>query len=111
MFTMGDGYEKKDHLLGQLYPRSLLYFISGVLEKDPDVPILGMQRFLSGTRPFDAPALKQIDDFLESAGSDRLVLSVTPAGVPVGLRSGSRRHVDFDDDLPTLESLKEMIRA
>jgi hypothetical protein len=37
-----------------LYPASLLYFVSGVLEDEADKPLLGMQRFYSGVPPYDA---------------------------------------------------------
>src|ERR1051326_6028432 len=54
MFSMTDASEAKDHLLGIIYPRSLLYFISGVLEGEADVPIVGMNRFLVDETVFDA---------------------------------------------------------
>src|SRR3712207_8891098 len=49
--TMSDELEKADAVAGAVYPRSLLYLVSGVLEAAktgtvPDAPILGMQRFL-----------------------------------------------------------------
>jgi hypothetical protein len=45
IFGMGDPIEMKNAIAGPLYPASLLYFVSGVLEDEPDEPILGMQRF------------------------------------------------------------------
>ena len=36
MFTMSDALERKDRLVPVIYPHSLLYFISGVLESAYD---------------------------------------------------------------------------
>ena len=45
IFGQGNSYEIKDAIAGPLYPASLLYFISGVLEDESDEPVLGMQRY------------------------------------------------------------------
>jgi len=45
IFGMGDELERKDAILSSVYPASLLYFVSGVLEDDRDMPLLGMERF------------------------------------------------------------------
>ena len=45
MFTMTDENERADRLVPVLYPHSLLYFVSGVVEPDADTPIVGMQRY------------------------------------------------------------------
>jgi hypothetical protein len=45
IFGQGDSYEIKNAIAGPLYPASLLYFISGVLEDQSDEPVLGMQRY------------------------------------------------------------------
>ena len=45
IFGQGDSFEIKNAIAGPLYPASLLYFISGVLEDKSDEPVLGMQRY------------------------------------------------------------------
>ncbi len=45
IFGQGDAYEIKNAIAGPMYPASLLYFISGVLEDEADEPVLGMQRY------------------------------------------------------------------
>jgi hypothetical protein len=45
IFGMGDELERKDAILSAVYPASLLYFVSGVLEDDRDMPLLGMERY------------------------------------------------------------------
>ena len=47
IFGMSDAVELQDHLVPLVYPASLLYFVSGVLEDDRDQPLAGMQRYYS----------------------------------------------------------------
>jgi hypothetical protein len=60
IFGMGDARERRDAIAGLLYPSSLLYFVSGVVEEESDRPLVGMERFY--TAPFDnAEKFPQID--------------------------------------------------
>jgi hypothetical protein len=104
IYTMSDAFETKDRMAGPLYTRSLLYFISGVLEADCDVPIVGMARYLSGAAPYDAPELLDIRRFVHAV-PDGLVLSKTAPGAPSGCQSESCSHGDFCDDSVTRTSL------
>jgi hypothetical protein len=45
IFGMGDPIELRDEIVPLVYPASLLYFVSGVLEQESDEPLVGMQRF------------------------------------------------------------------
>jgi hypothetical protein len=47
VFGMGDTIELNDALVPIVYPASLLYFVSGVLEENRDEPLAGMQRYYS----------------------------------------------------------------
>jgi hypothetical protein len=49
IFGMGDPVERKDAIVPLVYPASLLYFVSGVLEDDRDEPLVGMQRYYGGS--------------------------------------------------------------
>jgi len=112
MFTMSDANEREDALVDRvrrLYPSSLLYFISGLLEDSVDEPLLGMQRYLSNLAPYDGPAFDEVRMFL--AGDGRAVYSKTSAGAAEGRRSGAVDHGFFDDDELTVESLLAIIRA
>ncbi len=113
MFTMGDDFESKDILVPGLYTRSLLYFISGVLEKEADTPIAGMERYLRGAAPYNTPELLPIAGFSLANGENRVVLSLSSklnAGALEGLRCDAAHHGDFDDlDKLTGESLKWML--
>jgi hypothetical protein len=109
MFAMTDELEAQDQLLSIIYPRSLLYFLSGVLEGEADVPIMGMQRFLVGKEVFVEPefaAVQRARTWL--AQSDRAVWSISTRGD--GLNSKSRKHGDFDDDEPTVQSVVRLLK-
>ena len=111
IFTMLDSYEQKDHLVPVLYPRSLLYFISGILEENEfDAYILGMQRHIIGNKPYDnVELLKNINNYLVL--ENRMVYAVTKAEAPEGFRSGSMKHADFDNDGEvTLDSIFYLLK-
>jgi len=48
IFGMSDAVERRDEMVPLIFPASLLYFVSGVLEDDSDEPLAGMQRYYSG---------------------------------------------------------------
>jgi hypothetical protein len=113
MFTMDDTFEQQDRLLGAFYPRSLLYFVSGLTEDTTDEPILGMQRFLSGKDPFDDQYLLDVRDYVQGNASSRYAASVwgsiNPAALE-GFRTSSITHGGFDDDPDTRASLQHLIK-
>lgn len=117
MFAMSDELECRDALLAStssvlrwVYPKSLLYFVSGLLESEVDRPLLGMQRFYD-TQVFPDskfPELGQARSMLVPY-PDRLVWSIDQ-GEP-GRRSASTRHGDFDrEDSETLGSVLHIIQ-
>jgi hypothetical protein len=109
MFTMTDANERRDRLVPVIYPHSLLYFVSGVVEPVADTPIVGMERYYDDLYyPGDTfPAVRTVRDFILGA-DDRAVWSVTEEG-PQGLRSASLRHGDFDNDSVTLDSVAHIL--
>lgn len=114
MFTMTDDNERRDGLIpkaGLIYPHSLLYFISGVLEKDGegDMPLVGMQRYYDATRYPDASfqALAPFRD-LVAAHPQHAVWSDHEGGD--GLASTALSHGDFDEDELTRGSLVHILR-
>ncbi|MFG2503088.1 hypothetical protein ACGFSB_33385 [Streptomyces sp. NPDC048441] len=110
MFTMSDQAEQADHLLSFLYPRSLLYFISGVLERGPEnqsavTPIAGMQHWYLDAAAV-GPDSEDLRGFLR-ADPARTVWSPGDGGP--GLRAGARSHTAFDDDPQVLASVADML--
>lgn len=118
LFGMKDEVERRDHLVPQsfinridgwtlgaanalkyLYPHSLLYFVSGICEDGPDMPLVGLQRHHAST--YHASNAAVVAYF--GAQPDRTVWSIANGGD--GLNSASERHGDFDDDAATLDSL------
>lgn len=111
MFGMRDEIESKDQMVKILYPRSLLYFVSGLLEPMIDMPLLGMQRYLNKAdifRPADFPEIATVEKFLGQQPNAK-VWSITSAGS--GIRSTAEAHGDFDNDNATLDSITHILRA
>lgn len=128
MFAMRDELERKDQVWGTdpdipsgqdlrrfIYPSSLLYVVSGLLETDktqegyvdsPDKPLLGMERFFTGTGTFNANAFPEVAMTRQwlAADPDRTVWSIVAGSAP-GLNSASTDHGYFDDDEATLQSV------
>ncbi|MCG3208379.1 MAG: hypothetical protein FOGNACKC_01983 [Anaerolineae bacterium] len=110
-FGMKDTLEAADPLVPvvPVYPRSLLYFISGVLEDEADKPIVGMERFYLAESPYadgDYPEIKDVADYLKKSGG--LIWSVADLGP--GRNSAADAHGKFDDaDPPTLASVQHIV--
>jgi hypothetical protein len=107
MFTMDDGHERTNRLVSVVYPRSLLYFVSGVVERDQDgknafdMPLVGMDRYYAReASKRDAYGdlggeIKAVRDFV-LAGS-RVAWSPTGDDALPGFRTDSLSHTGFDD--------------
>jgi hypothetical protein len=137
IFQMKDEVEQQDHLLtkdvgpedpsilGKIYPRSLLYLVSGVCEyiegqggsgvnslDGCDMPILGMDRFYQQQAIFSAAAYPSVQlvrtDFPKPPATPEFarVLSPTDNTAPPGFRSTALKHGNFPGDGPTIESLR-----
>jgi hypothetical protein len=112
LFTMADSAEQEDHLVPGLYPRSLLYLVSGLLERDGSgrsahVPVVGMQRYYD-TRFARLDGVQVVQEYL-AAERDRLVLSPTPADAVAGLRAAALHHGAFDEDAEVLASIRKLV--
>ena len=110
IFTMRDEVECEDQLVKGVYTRSLLYFISGVLEDERDTELVGMHRYYVGEPPYGDGAVKDMADYLR-ADPRRVVLSKTTDDAEPGFRTQSVSHGAFDDDPCTRESLQEMLKG
>jgi len=121
MFCMMDKVESDDVLIPILYIRSLLYFVSGLLEghvdhagawiADIDAPILGMERYISNKRVYDSTSFPQIAEVrtdLQIIANSKVWSVTSNAGN--GLSSTSKKHGDFDNDKITLDSIIYLIK-
>ena len=119
IFTMTEELEKTDHMIPVVYPHSILYFVSGVADRDDsgDRPILGLARHLDrklfkGLGIHDAQveaAHEFIDELTQSSGSSPIVWTTTKDADPAGRRSNANRHGRFDNDPLTLESVRNYL--
>jgi hypothetical protein len=117
MFTMSDEAEAADRLVARVYPRSLLYFVSGVVERDAAgrsacVPVVGLQRYYDKAWAEREDDIRSLVDFVRpETRQGRVVWSPTADGEQEGFRSGALSHGSFDDDPLVRASLQQMIRT
>lgn len=111
IFCMKDEAEARDQLVPVVYPRSLLYFVSGALERDADWPLLGMQRYYADAPPYAGERFPEIAAVRTAiaAKPDSQVWSI--ASGADGLSSAAEHHGAFDDDAATLASVQRFIGA
>ena len=108
-FGMEDAIEIADELVPPLYLRSLLYFVSGLVEDEVDIPLVGMKRFHSGTAPFDQGAFPDIARVRERLHPIPNAWLWSKSEVGPGLSTLSVHHGDFDNDKLTLASVAHCI--
>lgn len=119
IFTMVEKLEKTDHMIPFVYPHSILYFVSGVSDRDEsgDRPILGLARHLDrqlySRLGIHDPQVEATHDFLDgltkSSGFSPIVWTTTLESDPSGRRSSANQHGKFDNDLLTLESVQSYL--
>lgn len=128
MFAMHDALERDDQVWGGdedladsqdwrrfIYPSSLLYLVSGILERTADEALLGMERFFTDAQTYGAvadPALASVDTVRAwlTDKPNALVWSMADSAGP-GLRSTSIDHGAFDNDTVTRESLRHIVSS
>ncbi|MFH0726166.1 MAG: hypothetical protein V2B19_07430 [Pseudomonadota bacterium] len=109
-FGMTDEWEADDQLVPILYPRSLLYFVSGLLETTVDEPLVGMERYLREKEIFTAeafPAIARSHKFFGDFPDSMVWAPDTTGG---GTASSAAKHGDFDNDTATLQSLQWLLK-
>jgi hypothetical protein len=113
LFAMGttrEGQEPLVHSAPFVYPGDLLYLVSGILEDEPDTPLVGMQRFYSGLAPFTQdryPAIFKVDanSFL-GAAHGLLWSQTTQTGFECDLKS----HGNFHADKQTVDGIVHILK-
>jgi len=111
LFALRDELECGYWEVPVLYPRSLLYLVSGAFEKENggdgayDLPLLGMERYHVGTDVYKQPEVGQVRQFL-AGDPKRQVWSVEAGGL--GLDCDTRKHGDFCLDSQTRQPTRAM---
>jgi hypothetical protein len=121
LFTMTDDAERADHLAKQAYPRSLLYLVAGVLEREDDdsayTPLVGLARYLApqdtlsrllASSRAERARLPRVRSFFDQP--DRVVLSPSQSDAPEGRQAAALKHGDFDDDPMVLRSVATILK-
>lgn len=137
MFGMQDRHERIDQLWGRehedlahkegqdwrhfLYPASLLYLVSGLLESTtgpgtatadaPDTPLLGVHRYLDDVRTYPPAAFPEVDavrTWLKLPGHCA-VWSITDEGDAPGFQCDTIDHGEFDNDTQVCASLQHIV--
>ena len=114
MFTMNDALEGKDAIVPGIYTKSLLYFISGMLEKDTnnpnksayDHPIMGMERYYTNTNTYTETAVNNVRNYILNT-PNHVVWSISNLGA--GLSTASVSHGGFAEERETLASIQQII--
>lgn len=113
VFGMRDERERRDRLIRPvpfLYPRSLLYFVSGVAEEQTDMPLVGMERYHGEVPPYDAARMPAIASVRERVRAFSHPWVWSPADAGPGVRTSAASHGGFDDDADTLDSIVHLLR-
>ena len=108
LFALRDELESGYWEVPAVYPRSLLYLVSGILEKDgdqsaSDLPLVGMERYYKAADVYRQIEVESIRKFLAQFDHRAEVWSEDDGGL--GLACDARRHGDFDE---TIELKKAM---
>jgi hypothetical protein len=104
LFGLRDERESSYWEVPLLSRGSLLYIVSGLLESEADMPILGMQRYYSRRPPYDTAALAAVGDYL----AGKTVWAEADDGD--GRRSSARTHGGMVEEPRTLASLQRILR-
>jgi len=111
-FGMKDELEMKDAIAGFVYPASLLYFVSSLLEgtevEHIDKPIFGMHRYTENRFPYaENDKIQEVLAYTR----DKMFWSITDAGFNLGEGTDSSGHGRFDEENDlTMKSVQHIIK-
>jgi len=114
MFTMKNDGESQDAMVPLIYPRSILYFVSGVVERDPedpeksayDRPIVGMHRYFEDEDTYQDDDIATVRAFLSA--QDRSVWAIENRGPGLASSAVAHRGYALEDD--TLKSVQHILK-
>jgi hypothetical protein len=118
MFALGDDLESGYWEVPGIYPRSLLYLVSGVVESENgksafDLPLVGMQRYYQASDTYTQLEIKRMREMLSQIDGKRgEVWAEEDRGN--GLRSDAVKHGGFDSTevrRQTIDSIQHIIKS
>jgi hypothetical protein len=95
------------------YYGSLLYIVSSLCERDryADKPLVGMQRYWGGTKPYAIPEIQEVTRFIEPPPRmKRTVWAQTKPKAKPGWRSQAKKHGEFPEECCTNRSVCHILR-
>ena len=108
IFGMSDSIEREDRIAKALYPASLLYFVSGVLEEGRDEPLVGMQRYYD--KPYVGPGFEAVEYARNFSCMKRQFSAVwSDIRQAPGCNSDMRSHGGWAEAAATRASVMEII--
>ena len=107
LIALDDAAERHDAIAGSVYPRSLLYFVSGLLDGDATVPLVGLGRYIVAAPPYEDLSIAAVRAFLDHHPAAHVIWArARKAQKEVVLpASHARKHGDFPRDPQTLASV------
>ena len=102
IYSLADPLEHGYFEVPVIYPASLLYLISGILEDRADTAVLGMQRYFSGKKPYTDALYRAMAALFHD------LICYSPSKNPPQLSCTSQRHGGFDENVDMLQSLKDI---
>jgi hypothetical protein len=118
MFSLSDQLEAGYWEIPAVYPRSLLYFVSGVVETEDgksasDLPLVGMQRYYTDAETYRQPEVERVRSLLSGIADKRSeVWSEENRGD--GLWSDAVKHGGFDstdERAKTIASIQHILKS
>ncbi len=103
LFGLQDEVESGYWEVPGIYPRSLLYLVSGLCEGEVDAAVLGMQRYYAGAAPYAGADYGAVADYLNG----KLAWSVCADGP--GRSSQAKTHGALHEDTTTRQSLANIL--
>lgn len=118
LFALREDVEAGYWEVPAVYPRSLLYFVSGVVEQEngkgaEDLPLVGMQRYYTDVVTYQQPEIERVRELLALAASKRSEVWSEANGGD-GLWSDAVKHSGFDsteDRNKTMESVQHILSS
>jgi hypothetical protein len=111
VFVMKDELERKDPLVKGvrlLYPHSLLYLVSGILEERTDTPLIGLARHLQRQLAAGDLIGKAVQDFLTGGANNTLVFAATAQNASPGAMAGFTSHYGTPGPMHDQQTLASM---